>query len=386
MRSENTRILFFIARLTSGGKERRLIELLTYLKATGNYDLMLVVTLDQVHYSDFYQLNIPYHVIRKNWAKNDLSVFYKFYKVCKKFQPHIIHSWGRIQSFYALPAVIVQKIPLVNGQITAAPPKINKWSINYLIDKINFKCSKVILSNSNAGIRAFNPPSHKRRVIHNGININRFKHLPEVELIKAKYKITTPYAVIMAATFSRYKDYYLFFRVAELVTSIRNDITFIGVGAYCEDDSYYQEMVRLGANNPNIIFPGRSDEVEALVNACTIGILFSNKSVHGEGISNSIMEYMSLAKPVIANDAGGTKELVRHNVNGYLVTVETSQQIAAMIIGLINDPEKYKTFGEASKRIIEESFSLERMGRDFEKVYEEVKDYKIKMNALPVLK
>src|SRR5688572_3741373 len=126
MRSENTRILFFIARLTSGGKERRLIELLTYLKATGNYDLMLVVTRDQVHYSDFYQLNIPYHVIRKNWAKNDLSVFYKFYKVCKQFQPHIIHSWGRIQSFYALPAVIVQRIPLVNGQITAAPPKTNK--------------------------------------------------------------------------------------------------------------------------------------------------------------------------------------------------------------------------------------------------------------------
>ncbi len=384
MRSENTRVLFFIARLTSGGKERRLIELLTYLKKTGGYELMVVVTRDQVHYTDFFQLGIPYHVIRKKWMKNDLSVFYKFYKVCKQFRPHIIHSWGRVQTFYALPAAIIQRIPLVNGQITAAPPKLNKWSINHVIDRLNFKYSKLILSNSNAGIGAFNPPPHKWRVIYNGINMNRFKNLPEVELIKAKYKISTPYAVLMAATYSPHKDYSLFFRVAELVTGQRSDITFIGVGAYDKNDSYYREMLRLSGNNPNIIFQSRCNEIEALINACTIGVLFSNRAVHGEGISNSLMEYMSLGKPVIANDAGGTKELVRHNKNGYLVTNEPDQQIAAMICELIDNPSKYTNFGEESKRIIEQSFSLERMGNEFEKVYEDVLEYKTKLQPIAV--
>ena len=38
-----TRILYFIGSLEAGGKERRLIELLTYLKQKEGFDLMVVV-------------------------------------------------------------------------------------------------------------------------------------------------------------------------------------------------------------------------------------------------------------------------------------------------------------------------------------------------------
>jgi glycosyltransferase involved in cell wall biosynthesis len=84
------------------------------------------------------------------------------------------------------------------------------------------------------------------------------------------------------------------------------------------------------------------------------------------------MEYMALGKPVIANDAGGMKELVRHNENGYLITKETDEEIAALIIELIDNQEKCVSFGNTGKKIIEESFSLDRMGKAFERVYKEV--------------
>ena len=73
---EKVRILFFIGRLSGGGKERRLIELLTYLKGKGNFELMVVVTKDQVHYPDFFNLNITYKVIERKSSRNDLSIFY----------------------------------------------------------------------------------------------------------------------------------------------------------------------------------------------------------------------------------------------------------------------------------------------------------------------
>jgi glycosyltransferase involved in cell wall biosynthesis len=81
---------------------------------------------------------------------------------------------------------------------------------------------------------------------------------------------------------------------------------------------------------------------------------------------------MCLARPVMANDAGGTKEIVHHNVNGYLVTNQTENEIAALITELIDNPEKCSAFGKAGRKMIEEDFLIEKMGRAFEQTYEDV--------------
>jgi glycosyltransferase involved in cell wall biosynthesis len=380
--SSKPRILIFIGSLCPGGKERRVIELLTYFKAKGEFEFLVVATRDEIHYKDFHKLNIPYRVIKKKWKKNDPTVIYQFYKICKEFRPHLIHTWGRMQSFYTLPAIVGQRIPLINSQIASAPPKINKWSVGNFIDRLNFHFSKIILSNSQAGIDAYGPPEDKIKVIYNGINMNRFNNLPPVDQIRSKYGIHTPFAVVMAASFTQNKDYRLFLRVAEKVTKIREDVTFIGVGGFYDDDTEYRHILRLNAENQRILFPGKINEVEALVNACDIGILFSNKSVHGEGISNSVMEYMALAKPVVANDAGGTKEIIRNNESGFLIVDQSEDEIANLIIDLINDQKKREAFGKTGKEIIEELFSLDKMGREFEQVYQELLvPYQFQLNS-----
>lgn len=371
-------ILFFIGSLKGGGKERRLIELLTYLAEEGRYELMVVVTDPIVDYPAFYDLKITCHIIPKKWKRYDPTVFNKFYKICKQFRPRLIHTWGRVQSFYALPAAIGLGIPLVNGQITSAPPNAARWSLNKIVDWINFNFSTIILSNSRAGIEAYSPPHKKSRIVYNGINLRRFTDLPTAEQVKSLYGIETPFAVIMVATFSVNKDYDLFFSIAKQITSVRDDITFIAVGDNCEDSLAYERFFELTNQNPRIMLTGRLNNVEAVVNCCTIGVLFSNRSVHGEGISNSIIEYMSVAKPVIANDAGGTREIVHHNVNGYLVTHHTDNEIAGLITGLVDDPEKCTAFGLAGRKFIEEKFSLDRMGKAFEEIYQDILEGRLK--------
>jgi len=371
------RVLIFIGSLCQGGKERRLVELLTYFKTENKFELLLVMTRDEIYYLDFFKLAIPHRIIEKKWEKNDPTVVYKLFKICKEFRPQLIHAWGQMQAFYTLPISLLKRIPLINSQITGAPLKRNKWSFSSLVDKINFQFSKVILSNSKAGLNTFRPPSNKAKVIHNGINMCRFKNLPGVDKIKEEYGISTPFTVIMVAAFSYTKDYSLFYKVAEKVTGMRSDISFIGAGGVRESDLEYKKMLELSANNNRIIFPGAVKDVEALVNACTVGVLFST---NGEGFPNSIMEYMALAKPVIANDTGGIRELVRHNENGYLVTNETVEEIAGLIIDLIDDKVKCYEFGQAGKGIIEESFTLEKMGKAFEGVYQDLITCKSRAN------
>jgi glycosyltransferase involved in cell wall biosynthesis len=150
---------------------------------------------------------------------------------------------------------------------------------------------------------------------------------------------------------------------------LRSDFAFLGIGFFKGGEHIFEECERLTANFDNLMpVPGRS-HIESLVNACDIGVLFSNKAVHGEGISNSLIEYMALGKPVVANDAGGTREIVLHGENGYLLDQESDLEIAKMINSLLNDEVKLAEMGRKSKERIYKDFSLDRMGREFADVY-----------------
>ena len=364
------RILFFIGSLRSGGKERRLIELLTYLKKRNKYELQVVIKHGQIDYQKFYELGIQYTILKNCIYKKDPTIFYQIYKLCRDIKPNIIHVWGNMPAFYSLPVSYIYKIPLVNSQITSVPPKIKKMSFRNLTNKINFYSSSMIISNSRSGVDAYKPPIKKSRVIHNGINLDRFINLPSIEEIKKKYKLSCTYTVVMVASFTKAKGYDYFINIANRVTNMRDDVIFIGVGD--GDQEEYKRIKEIASENKRIVLPGKITDVEALVKACDIGLLFSNKHVHGEGISNAILEYMALQKPVIANDAGGTREVIDHDQNGYLITHESIDEIADMIISLLDNETLRKKMGKQGRRIVEESFTIDKMGAAFEDLYEQL--------------
>jgi teichuronic acid biosynthesis glycosyltransferase TuaC len=68
-----------------------------------------------------------------------------------------------------------------------------------------------------------------------------------------------------------------------------------------------------------------------------------------EGIANALMEAIGLGKAVLATDVGGTKEVVSHNVNGYLCR-PSAESIADGIGFFLNDPE---ALGRFARRNVE---------------------------------
>lgn len=366
MDDKRTTILFFIGSLTSGGKERRLLELLTYLGGKGSYRLILLTKKTEILFDNFEKLQIEW--VQMEDGRISLRTFKDFYKIAKSYQPAIIHTWGSNLNLIALPyRLFNRRVRLVNSQITSAPPRLS--FSEKLISRFNFRFSDVILSNSFAGLRAYNPPVFKSQVIYNGLNFNRFSNLRDKHEVKKEYGLDRKYTIIMVASYSSNKDYLRFFRVGIELTKLRHDFAFLGVGFFKGGEDIFEECERMTASFDNLMpVPGRS-HIESLVNVCDIGVLFSNKAVHGEGISNSLIEYMALGKPVIANDAGGTKEIVIHGENGYLVDKESDSEIARMIDSLLNDREKLEEMGRKSKERIYKDFSLDRMGREFAEVY-----------------
>lgn len=355
------KVLFFIDGFLTGGKERRLLELLRILHDIIDYKVAVI-------HSNFeydIPINIKERIVQlKKSSKKDIKPFFDFYRICKDFNPDIIHTWANMVTFYSLPAKILLKKRLINSQITDAPPFLGKFSFYDITIKINLFFSDLILSNSFAGLEAYKAPSNKSKVIYNGVNLDRFSRLENKELVRRRFGINTKYAVIMVASFSEHKDYDLFINVAEAFATITEDVSFLAVG----DGTNFERIKQKAVNKQiqNIIFTGKLDNVESLINTADIGLLFSP---NGEGISNSIIEYMALGKPVVANDKGGNKEIVKNEVNGFLVTNNSVDEIVSLVIGLLKNAEMMKKMGEEGKKLINTKFTVERMGDEFLEIY-----------------
>ena len=103
------------------------------------------------------------------------------------------------------------------------------------------------------------------------------------------------------------------------------------------------------------------------MNVCNIGVL----TTITEGISNAIMEFMALGKPVIASEGGGTKELIVNNQTGYLIPYKSPKKLENKIILLLNNKTKREEFGKRGKKRIESEFSIKKMLKKFLIIYNE---------------
>ncbi|MRS03581.1 glycosyltransferase, partial [bacterium] len=324
------KILFTIDTLGAGGKERRLVELLLALKSMADIEFELVVMSNDIHYGDLTDSGIIIRkIIRKR--KKDVSVFRRFYVHIKKYGPDIVHCWDSMTAIYvALPCLLLG-CKLVNGMVIDAPRKQRIFNKHFVRAKLTFPFSEVVVGNSRAGLEGYKVPVKKRALIRNGFNFKRISNLKNKDDVRRDLGVSTIFIVGMVAAYSKLKDYTTYFNAAQRVLDKRNDVTFIAVGADTDSREALQHIDKKHADNFRLL--GKQSDVESLVNAMDIGIL----STFSEGLSNAILEYMALGKPVIATCGGGTSEIVDNNNSGFLIHQSSPDEMAEKIDLLLNE-------------------------------------------------
>lgn len=366
------KILFFAESLIAGGQERRLLELIKYLKQHTDHEIALVITEDEIYYEYAHELGINIEIIKRKGIKYDPRLFIKFYRYCQRFKPDIIHTWGKMPTFYAIPAKMICRIPLVSNLIADSKKNFKSCSLDFYFFAANIFFADVILSNSKAGLRAYKITTHKAKVILNGVHLERFQEKFDIKKEREKLEVKTNFMVVMVACFTISKDYDLFIDVAKEIGRYRDDITFVGVGDGTERKRIQQRIKDENINN--ILLTGDQNKVEPIIAASDIGLLCT----YSEGISNSIIEYMALGKPVIATDlTGGSEEIVIEGETGYC-TNRSPEKIIASINSLLRNEELRISMGGKGRERIASHFSINRMGDDFEIVYKEVLAQKMK--------
>ncbi len=350
---QNTRVIHVIDHLLEGGRERRMVELLKGLSKSGLFEIIAVVLNRDVYYTEIFSLNNVRVILLERKKKKDPMIFFKLRQICKSFKPDIIHTWSSMSSLYVIPIVKWMKIKFINGMISNA--NCVPLSANHIRAKITFIFSDIILANSIAGIRIYNAKKNKSRVIPNGFDFERLKKLEKKEVIKKKFNIKTRYVVGMVGSVDHRKDYRTFVTAAIDILTRRNDITFLIVGSG-------KLMAPIKAMVPEsmcdrILFLGRQKNVESIINVFDIGVL----TTFTEGISNAVMEYMALAKPVVVTKGGGTDEIVEDKNTGYIIDHASANQLVEKIVYLLDHPMAAKSMGLKGKKRIQEKFNIQKM-------------------------
>jgi glycosyltransferase involved in cell wall biosynthesis len=127
------------------------------------------------------------------------------------------------------------------------------------------------------------------------------------------------------------------------------------------------EQLRTELNlEKDITFAGYRTDVPRILAGLDVFVLPS--SVEGSPVS--VLEAMASGLPVIAGDAGGVRELVADGTTGILVPPMDLANLTEAILFLVSQPETRVKFGTAGRQRIEAEFTLDRMARRTEAVYD----------------
>jgi len=328
-------------------------------------DFELAIMNDEIYFREVLDLNIPIHYLIRR-TKRDLSIFQMFYDVCKDFNPDIVHCWDSMTAMYSVPICKLLNIRLVNGMVVNSPERQNILNKHWRRAKLTFAYSDVIIGNSKAGLAAYRAPDNKSHVIYNGFNFKRADDLIDHNKIREELRITTRYIIGMVASYSNNKDYKTYFEAAQILLHKRKDVTFLAVGKDTDSTLSRHHIKHENADFFRLL--GNKSSVESFIYLMDIGVL----STFTEGISNSILEYMAMGKPVIATNGGGTNEIIVDRETGFLTSRSNPKELAEKMEILLNNDELRVKMGCAGKERIQKCFAIDNMVNSYLDLYSEI--------------
>ena len=225
----------------------------------------------------------------------------------------------------------------------------------------------------------------KIRVIHNGIDLDRYKPTFDKEILGSCGINPDKPFILFVGRITRQKG------IIHLVNGLpyvdREIQIVLCAGAPDTEDIDIEmkqrvEEVRATTNN-QIIWISEMLPEDHIVVLNSHASLFVCPSIYEPfGIIN--LEAMACNTPIVASAVGGIPEVVVHNETGLLVDFESgdnfepkhpgqfSRDLAAAINQLLASPEKLKTMGIESRKRVEKHFSWENIARQTLDYYREV--------------
>ena len=238
------------------------------------------------------------------------------------------------------------------------------------IFRMTSKDCKKCIANCNAvreqAIQQENLPPGKIEVIYNGLDLSEYQQTLKNESLREELGVVNGVPLVgLIANFNfEIKGHIYFLGSAKKILEKVPNAKFVLVG----DGALrlrYEEVARELNIKKDVYFLGKRTDVPAIISSLDVSVLSSTN----EGFSNVIMESMAAGKPVVASNVGGSKEMIKDGITGYLVPPADSNAMANAIMDLLKSPEKAVAMGGMGRKVVQEKFTVETMVKKYEELY-----------------
>jgi glycosyltransferase involved in cell wall biosynthesis len=161
-----------------------------------------------------------------------------------------------------------------------------------------------------------------------------------------------------------------FVDAAKILKQEEIDVRFVLVGDSDSENpaSISNEQLNNWDNLDIVEWWGKKDNMHKVLPKAHVVCLPSYR----EGLPKVLLEAAACARPIIATDVPGCREIVHDGENGILVALKDSNSLANAIKELINNPEKRISMGKNSRKLVKEKFSEEIVVSQTLRVYQEL--------------
>ena len=211
----------------------------------------------------------------------------------------------------------------------------------------------------------------KIRVIHNGVNVDKFK--PAVDKLKAKIELgfnPEDKAILSVGRLYARKGLFTLIESMAMVKRKFKNAKFIIAGKGLSNEM--KKLVRYATKlevKDHIVFTGYfpDKKLPKLYQAADIFAFFT----FYENLPFAVLEAMSTGLPVVTTTVGGIPEMIDSGKNGFLVEPANSRALANRILYYLEHPEVASEMGLLARETVENHFDWRLIVKKVVKVYDE---------------
>jgi glycosyltransferase involved in cell wall biosynthesis len=357
-------VLQLIDSFEQGGSERQALQLTQLLHDSGRFHLRLAsLSPDGPLRKDIDRLDlgeIPAYPLNSFYDLQAGKQWRRFVVQLRSSQVEILHTHDFYTNVFGMFAGAWARLPVRIASRREVSGLRSAFQLQ--AQSLAYKLAHQVIANSEAGqaqLIAEGVRAEKITVIYNGLDLERVR-LPsesakEVSLaalgLDPELK-SRPLVTIVANMRLAVKDHSMFLRAARRIIEAIPGAAFLLAGEGALMPSIREQAAALGLSS-NAFFLGRCDRLAELLAVSDVCVLTSKS----EGFSNSILEYMASARPVVATDVGGARESVLEGETGYLVSSGDDVALAERVVSLLKDADQARAMGERGSRVVKEKFS-----------------------------
>lgn len=368
-------VVHVVYRLDVGGLENGVVNLINHFPES-RYRHAIVAMTDVTDFKERIQRpDVECYALHKG-PGHGFKLYPRLYRLFREIRPAIVHT-RNLASLEASAPAWAAGVPFCihgeHGRDVSDPDGHNRklqWvrrAYSPFVDRY------IALSKDLANYLTARVGIAPRRVtqLYNGVDVQRFHPTGRGRCLLSGCPFLDP-GLCLVGTVGRMqhiKDQLTlaraFIRALELSPVSRETLRLVMIG----DGPLKAEAERLLAQaglSHLAWLPGTRNDVADMLRGLNGFVLPSR----AEGISNTILEAMATALPVIATDVGGNGELVVQGVTGMLVPAGDVETMARALLDQVENPGRARAMGQAGRARVEQSFSMESMVAGYLDVYD----------------